>query len=703
LGEDGVDSNDAGDADSGNNEHQNYPVLTTATDSPSVSGTLDSTPKQTYTLDFYGNASCHTSGYGEGEVYLGSTVVTTDDSGYADFTAALSGAVSPMDSVTATATDADGNTSEFSACVVVAPTTNPTETPTPTSTPRATPTGGRNTTLYLPIVSDSRPPLPYTTGSLEDASTLSGLDNVTIGAVQGTLTTTLTVTIGYTTAPTQTLPGGSQHHGHFYSLSADRFIFKHGADSLILGLPVPTGVSTDTLGIALYKEGEATAAADWSLLVGRYDTAHNLMLATLPYIDVESITAVLISHPALSSPINNPPDTNTVTRSQTDDAAQFELLCLLSDPSQQTSCESNKAVVESELQAFYGQMKSQNYAQPFLQTQAEYYSIATPTIGQSNTYVVSVNPNHKLCKSATILPFGTYITGPPPELILCQLPSNPLSDTDKQVLRHEFFHALQAGYVPTFCDLIAVKIGHLDCSADGELWILEGTAAVAENSDATNLKRTLRYDTGPFNVHYVDRPLKSTENDDEYRAQDFWIYHLQKMGQTLEALVSLFGEQGVTTEAVINWLGGVEELKETYWRWVRNQVMVEDNINFDGILGTHCALQTSAVKTIGQYKPAISAQYLATLSPLTSHVVQLKFDEVGDGNRVIILVDKSGFVPDPDLRYKVYEEGEACLANTDGDNIGGWTIESYDTSKEYYILISNVDPEQSKDYIISFD
>jgi hypothetical protein len=103
------------------------------------------------------------------------------------------------------------------------------------------------------------------------------------------------------------------------------------------------------------------------------------------------------------------------------------------------------------------------------------------------------------------------------------------------------------------------------------------------------------------------------------------------------------------------------------------------------------------------FEPANAAQYQNTLPPLTSHVVQLEFDEIGDGNRVIIFVDKTGSVSDPDLRYKVYEEGEACLADTDEDSISGWAVESYDTSKDYYILISNVDPEQSKDYIISFD
>src|SRR5205085_12341448 len=66
LGNDGVDTNDALDADTGPNNRQNYPVLTAATVPPSlldgefaaqavttVNGTLTSEPNTNYTLEFY--------------------------------------------------------------------------------------------------------------------------------------------------------------------------------------------------------------------------------------------------------------------------------------------------------------------------------------------------------------------------------------------------------------------------------------------------------------------------------------------------------------------------------------------------------------------------------------------------------------------------------------------------------------------------
>src|SRR4029077_8015592 len=56
------------------------------------------------------------SGYGQGQTYLGSVQVTTDGNGNASFTVTLTTPVpAGQNYITATATDPNGNTSEFSA------------------------------------------------------------------------------------------------------------------------------------------------------------------------------------------------------------------------------------------------------------------------------------------------------------------------------------------------------------------------------------------------------------------------------------------------------------------------------------------------------------------------------------------------------------------------------------------------------------
>jgi CSLREA domain-containing protein len=116
TGEDGVTPNDTLDPDTGSNNLQNYPILTSWSISAggiTLNGTLNSTASTTIDIDFYGNSVCDPSGYGEGEWYMGSKQVTTNGSGNATFSQSLK----PALYFTATATDPSGNTSEFSNCL----------------------------------------------------------------------------------------------------------------------------------------------------------------------------------------------------------------------------------------------------------------------------------------------------------------------------------------------------------------------------------------------------------------------------------------------------------------------------------------------------------------------------------------------------------------------------------------------------------
>jgi len=116
----GVTPNDPGDGDSGGNTLQNYPLLTSVSSfggSTTIGGTFNSTPSQSFTIDFYtDNAPC--SGNGQGRFYLGSLPLTTDGSGNATINTTL-GATTVGHSMTALAVDATGNTSEFSPCAAI--------------------------------------------------------------------------------------------------------------------------------------------------------------------------------------------------------------------------------------------------------------------------------------------------------------------------------------------------------------------------------------------------------------------------------------------------------------------------------------------------------------------------------------------------------------------------------------------------------
>ncbi len=127
--------NDSGDGDTGANQLQNFPLISSVTIlAPSGSGTrfqgvLHSAPSMTYELDFFENPACSNSPreFVEGQTYLGSGQVSTDGAGTGTFDITVPASVAPGARLSATATDPSGNTSEFSQRIVfsMAPASGP--------------------------------------------------------------------------------------------------------------------------------------------------------------------------------------------------------------------------------------------------------------------------------------------------------------------------------------------------------------------------------------------------------------------------------------------------------------------------------------------------------------------------------------------------------------------------------------------------
>jgi len=118
----GAAANDAGDADTGPNNLQNYPVLTAASlisnGLTTVDATLNSAANTKFTVEFFANDAADPSGFGEGQVYLGAVSVTTNASGNVSFTGTFAG-LSAGKCISATAIDPALNTSEFSQCKLI--------------------------------------------------------------------------------------------------------------------------------------------------------------------------------------------------------------------------------------------------------------------------------------------------------------------------------------------------------------------------------------------------------------------------------------------------------------------------------------------------------------------------------------------------------------------------------------------------------
>ncbi len=184
----GVTANDSGDADSGANNLQNFPVLTAVATNGSqikLDGSINSTANSYFRIEFFANTVDDASGHGEGQRYLGYVNVSTNGSGNAPFAVWLAQSVAAGEYITATATKTDAtyssfsDTSEFAQSVAAA---------------------GLNTAPALdnlpiinfdPVVQDAGPPVGAVgmlVSSLVDLTGGGGRDNVTdpdAGAVTG--------------------------------------------------------------------------------------------------------------------------------------------------------------------------------------------------------------------------------------------------------------------------------------------------------------------------------------------------------------------------------------------------------------------------------------------------------------------------------------------------------------------------------------
>lgn len=121
LGGDGLTIN-AADSDSGPNSLQSFPIVS-ATDAGGshtvLRGDLSAANQATYRIELFDAGTCDASDHGEGNRFLTSTDVTTDALGRGSFSVNLRPALPAGALVSATATDASGNTSEFSTCAGV--------------------------------------------------------------------------------------------------------------------------------------------------------------------------------------------------------------------------------------------------------------------------------------------------------------------------------------------------------------------------------------------------------------------------------------------------------------------------------------------------------------------------------------------------------------------------------------------------------
>ncbi|HQU41817.1 MAG TPA: Ig-like domain-containing protein, partial [Pirellulales bacterium] len=194
LGSDGVTLNHSGGSSSGPNDWQNYPVIQSDSydgSTMTVQGDLNSTPNTTFDIALYHSPAPDPSDFGQGFLLASFFQVTTDASGNASFSKTISISLSFNDVISATATDPNGNTSEFSQVATLnnhAPSFTAGEPPAVNENSGAQTIAGWATFDPGPGANEADQTATYTVSNLGNAALFTVAPSV---APDGTLTYTL--------------------------------------------------------------------------------------------------------------------------------------------------------------------------------------------------------------------------------------------------------------------------------------------------------------------------------------------------------------------------------------------------------------------------------------------------------------------------------------------------------------------------------
>ena len=271
-------------------------------------------------------------------------------------------------------------------------------------------------------------------------------------------------------------------------------------------------------------------------------------------------------------------------------------------------------------------------------------------------------------------------------------PESPLTNAQKRAIRHLYFHALQFGY-----DHVESKV----YSNDYDVWVLESTASAAEISIPAGMESSNNHPR-----RAVDVPLRIYERSSEFSAQDFWVYHGRAAGVGLPLLRDYLQlPAAAKLSGVTEFFGGDQGFKDTYWRWVKNQVMLEDNILLnDDDTGLQCAFQPYSLEE-GVTGLGDNQDFWLEigLTPLTSHVIRLAepFASLGlTSHFEIVNPDFPYPLRDPDLQYKVYVDAPGCAGAVENDVV---LEQNFSETTNFYVVIANVHPTEAREYRLQGD
>ncbi len=537
---------------------------------------------------------------------------------------------------------------------------------------------------------------------LRPGEVIKGEDGVSVGAPDGVLDKLLRIYIESVEDPTTEvpLPDALQEAsliGKFYSVGSEKDFSVREGEFLILGLPVPDGVSTDDLAIlVLSRPGSVVSAFPeeedssirWNPLRGVYDEESGLFGTIIPFVGAEPEIYVLAKSIGY----------NEVEVAEVEfegasifDIKGFYLSCIGFSDGEciQAHIDMTRAALEDALETYVNTI---GFSKPNLRVAVMGISFSPPS------FVPILKYEYELRKGTVN---GAYV--PSQRIAYTRYPGLP-AEPDPIITRHEFFHSIQFAYP-------ALQNDWTDRTA---VWgVFEGTAVAAE-LHMNSLERSNTNYNGreplSINSNLFSRTLPWMADADAYRTQDFWVYAGLKMNasnQNIGYVKALFelGSLRSDIDQMFQSEGTFSSLSDAYWQWVKNQSFEKSvilGLDSDGMSVPHGEPNEwsghgddPATVTVS---PALQdwddMTKTFSLSPLTSRVYRL----VVSPAFVDYMAEASVESTNENVQFKFYG-GEENIFTTSWDDNEAASFIPDGGEITTHVLISNTSFEEPKAFV----
>ncbi len=528
-------------------------------------------------------------------------------------------------------------------------------------------------------------------GTLTPGGSFTASNGVTIRAPAGVLTAPVQV-FAHTLAPnsvTLPLPTGWTRVGDFFSVGATVESGSKNRESFQIELPVPTGVSSRGLSVAvlippkylLSQEGEivqpfwdSTLTTGASGLTTLISDSRVLSAQGFTYVVVRQSNAVI---PASDAGRIAPQATPVFTAVCEGSVNDFPCLDSVKTAS--------VTAVTTAYSDFVSAMSLNGADAPIIKSQIRLTLVGTRNCPLTPQVVASYHPVEliiRLCVNSNGEPrIPAYLSS----------------------LRHEIFHAVQAGILAS----VGVQFDGL-WSHFGRSWIIEATANVASVSlNQTNV----RSDVNSNLARRIASSLLEESGTPPYQAQDYWAYVGRRLNQGIIYIKTIL-QNGLANptggvDSVLAGLGYNGGLTQSHWDWIKNQT-VERSIDVRNI-GNQCKMDLATVGT--EYtdnpinfdfgaSPILPVTRVANAEALGGRAVKIKFANATGG------VVRIRITPTGSVRYKVYKvkagQPADCATLPDGAPRGD-IVSSISAGTEVIVVAENPSLTTANDFTINIE